>query len=151
MPLSANPAARSALSYITIGALMDVWSTIWFWYMRSADSQHRDPYWWYICAGVFFSGLVLMAIGFMVGRIGREARRADAPPAPAAESLRNATAAAASATNQAAMQANANGTPMIVVPATTMPGVMPASAMPMAAAPVGGRPPTVTTQPRDAK
>jgi hypothetical protein len=132
MPLSANPAARSALAYITIGALMDVWAGIWYWYMRTGTPAGHDGSWTYICTGVFLTGLVLMAIGFMVGRIGREARHADAPPAPPADLQRNAVAQAASANNQAAMQANAAGTPMYVVPAGTVAGAMPVAGVPAA-------------------
>jgi hypothetical protein len=126
MPLSANPAARSALVYITLGALMDVWAGIWFWYMRSTHPGDRDGAWWYVCTGMVLTGLVLMVIGFLVGRIGREARHADAPPAPPIDMQRNAMAQAAGATNQAAMQANATGTPMYVFPAGTVTTAVPA-------------------------
>jgi len=64
--LSANPAARSALIYITIGALMDVWGGIWLWYIRSIPPGTRDPSWNYVCTGVLLTGIVLMAIGFLV-------------------------------------------------------------------------------------
>src|SRR5947209_2672621 len=121
MALSANPAARSALTYVTVGALMDVWATIWYWYMRSEPPGYRDPMWWYVCTGMLLSGLVLIVIGLLIGRIGREARHADAPPAPPQDTARSATAQAAEATNQAAMQANAAGTPMYVVPAGGVP------------------------------
>jgi hypothetical protein len=124
--LSANPAARSALTYITVGALMDVWGGIWLWYIRSIPPGARDASWTYVCTGVLLTGVVLMAIGFMVGRIGRVARHADAPPAPPADLQRSAQAEAASAANQAAMQASATGTPIYIAPT----GVIPTAGVP---------------------
>jgi hypothetical protein len=35
---------------------------------------------YYICAGLFLSGVVLVTIGVAVGHIGRAARRAEIPP-----------------------------------------------------------------------
>jgi len=125
MRLSANPAARAALTYITIGALTDVWAAIWFWYMRSTQSGDQNGSWWYICTGLFLSGAVLMVIGFLVGRIGREARHADAPPASAGVAQQAAAAQAASAMNQAAMEANATGAPLYVAPAGGVAGTVP--------------------------
>ncbi len=126
MALSANPAARSAITYITVGALTVVWAGVWYWYMHSVGPGNRDGTWWYVCTGMLLSGLVLMTIGFLVGRIGREARHADAPPAPPAVAQEAAAAQAAAANNQAAMQANATGTPVVMVPT----GVIPAAGMP---------------------
>ncbi len=81
MPEPAKPsiAARLAIYYITIGALLDVWSAIYYaFYLRTAESDHRT-FW---CAGFFFTGLTLTIIGFTLGRIGRAARHADLPPDP---------------------------------------------------------------------
>jgi hypothetical protein len=128
MRLSANPAARAALTYITIGALTDVWAAIWFWYMRSTQPADQNGSWWYICTGLFLSGTVLMVIGFLVGRIGREARHADAPPASAGMAQQAAAAQVASAMNQTAMDANAAGTPLYVAPAGAAAGTVPVAA-----------------------
>jgi hypothetical protein len=127
MQLSANPAARAALTYITVGALLDVWAGVWFWYMRDTQPADRGAS-WYLCTGLLLSGAVLMGIGFFVGRIGRQARSADAPPVPAGVAQESAVAQAAAANNQAAMQANAAGTPMVVAPMNTVPAGMPAAA-----------------------
>jgi hypothetical protein len=134
MPLSANPAARSALTYITVGALMNVWSGVWFWYMYSTSEGNRDGTWWYICTGIMLSGLVLIVIGLLIGRIGREARRADAPPAPPHETRVAADAQMANAAHVNATQANAAGTPVLVIPAGAH-GAVPAAGVPGAAAP----------------
>ena len=51
-----SAAAYTSLVYITVGALMDVWSGIWYWYL----SNHRDTirettmYW---CYGFLLTGL----------------------------------------------------------------------------------------------
>jgi hypothetical protein len=145
MPLSANPAARAALLYITIGALMDVWAGIWFWYMHATQYEGRG---WYVCTGVFLSGLVLMAIGLLTGRIGKEAKHADAPPATPAEAQNTANARAANvnAATTANLAGNAPtaGTPVYVIPSpVAAPGVAPApgvTAVPATGTPAPGTP-----------
>jgi hypothetical protein len=139
MRLSANPAARAALTYITVGALTDIWAAIWFWYMRSNYPEDRGGTWWYICTGVFLSGTVLMVIGFLVGRIGREARHADAPPVPAGVAQQAAVAQAAAAANQVAQEANATGMPVYVAPVGGVPLTTPV-ATPLAAGAVRPKP-----------
>jgi len=71
-----------AVGFITVGALMDVWTTIWYlFYLRDNPSVDRRFY----CLGLFLSGLVLMLIGLAVRRIERSARQAEvAPPVPGA-------------------------------------------------------------------
>jgi len=123
MPLSANPAARSALWYITIGSLLDVWAGVWYWYMRSIPDGNRDTSWWYICMGLLLSGVVLIVIGLLVGRIGREARHADAPPAGLAEAQMTANAGAANADAATAANVTAN-TPAAGMAAVTAPTPM---------------------------
>jgi hypothetical protein len=80
MPILTKPSAeaRVSLLYITGGALLDVWSIIWFIYMRNHAPSGSLPY--YLCAGIFLSGLTLLIIGLALGRIGRAARRAELPP-----------------------------------------------------------------------
>ncbi len=142
MPLSANPAARTSLIYITLGALIDIWTGVWYWYLRthSEGDQHSGVY--YICTGLMLTGTILIIIGFAVGRIGKEARHADAPPAPPQDTKRAADAQAANANATAATNLAANapaGTPVYMVPAGTVPGAVPAAA-PGVAMPVTGAP-----------
>src|SRR5688572_28533287 len=110
MPLSANPAAWTSLIFITVGALMDVWAGVWYWYMATNPSETRSNNWWYVCTGILLSGVVFIVIGLLTGRIGREARHADKPPASPDEAKRSADAQGAQAAHTQAMQANA-GTP----------------------------------------
>jgi hypothetical protein len=68
--------ARLAVVYITLGALLVVWTGIWSFYLMS-HGPVRDATWYWIL-GFLLSGLTLVGIGFGVGRIGRTARQADA-------------------------------------------------------------------------
>ena len=145
MPLSANPAARTSLIYITLGALIDIWTGVWYWYLKSQPegSVHRSLD--YICTGLFLTGTILIIIGFAVGRTGKEARHADAPPASPQDAKRAADAQASNANATAATNLAANapsGTPVYMVPAGTVPPGMPAAApgvgMPVAGMPANG-------------
>src|SRR5947208_9972695 len=71
--------ATMAIVYITVGALMDVWTVIYYIYARRHNFDDNTFLWIY---GFFFSGLVLMAIGFALGRIGRSAKQAEVSPPP---------------------------------------------------------------------
>jgi hypothetical protein len=69
-----------AVMYITIGALLGVWSVIYFIYISRRGALDPDyatdaSYLW--CLGFFLSGMVLIGIGLLVGRIGRSAREAE--------------------------------------------------------------------------
>jgi hypothetical protein len=68
----------STLFYITVGALTDVWSGVWYEYMRGYPPVHAWP--WYVCYGLLLTGAVLLLIGLTLGRIGRAARQAELPP-----------------------------------------------------------------------
>ncbi len=79
-PILSKPsgAAPAALSYITLGALMTVWSAIWYSWLRNHSSDHQGQY--YVCMGFLATGLVLLAIGFTLGPISRWSRHAELPP-----------------------------------------------------------------------
>jgi hypothetical protein len=102
MLMSANPSARSAVLYLTVGALTDVWASVWWRYLRVHEDQSSPK--WYVCTGLLVTGLVLVVIGLLIGRIGREARHADAPPAPAADAQAIANARMANVNAAAAAQ-----------------------------------------------
>jgi hypothetical protein len=80
MPLLSRPsaAARTALIYITLGALIVIWSAIWFVYLKNSTEVKYST--WYFCTGFFLTGLTLFVIGLALGRIGRAARHAELPP-----------------------------------------------------------------------
>jgi hypothetical protein len=62
--------AKLAISYITCGTLMIVWSIIWLVYL----TLPRDVSGYvYIASGVVLSGIAVVLIGMKVGDIGKEA------------------------------------------------------------------------------
>jgi hypothetical protein len=84
---STSSAARTSLIYITLGALIVIWTGVWFAYLRNnpphtVDAAQVPPvYYW--CGGLGVTGIVLIVIGLTVGHIGRTARAADLPAAVA--------------------------------------------------------------------
>lgn len=82
MPLLSKPAfgPRTAIVYITVGALIDVWTAVWYFtYARNeAGVITRDTWFW--LTGLFLTGLILVIIGVFLGEIGRSARKAELPP-----------------------------------------------------------------------
>ncbi|HEY7423041.1 MAG TPA: hypothetical protein VH682_02255 [Gemmataceae bacterium] len=70
-------AARTAVIYITIGAILDVWMIMWYIWMARHGTTTDAAYFW--CYGFFFTGLILIVIGLALGKIGRFARHAEAP------------------------------------------------------------------------
>jgi hypothetical protein len=66
-----------AVIYITVGALIIVWTGVYFIHLTRIEASENAYLW---CAGFFFSGVVLMAVGFAVGHIGRSARQAEVTP-----------------------------------------------------------------------
>ena len=80
-PILSKPssAAPTSLFYITLGALMTVWSAIWYFYLsRNPGRSHQVLY--YLCTGFLVTGLVLLTIGMLIGPMGRFARKAELPP-----------------------------------------------------------------------
>jgi len=68
--------ARLAVIYITLGALLVVWTGIWSLYLWSHGPVRDSTWYWNL--GFLLSGLTLLGIGFSLGHIGRTARQADA-------------------------------------------------------------------------
>jgi hypothetical protein len=60
--------ARTSVIYITVGALTEVWSGIWFWYLCNNYPSTETTFYW--CYGFLLSGVTLMLIGLVIGRIG---------------------------------------------------------------------------------
>ncbi len=80
MPVLTKPsaAARMSLLYITVGALMIVWTAVTFaYYYQRPPSDDRL---WYVLTGLMLTGVTLLVIGLALGRIGRAARHAELPP-----------------------------------------------------------------------
>jgi hypothetical protein len=75
---STSSAARTALVYITVGALLVIWTGVWFIYLRNSAPQNDAPYYW--CGGLVITGITLIVIGLGIGQIGRSAKNADHNP-----------------------------------------------------------------------
>jgi hypothetical protein len=71
-----SEAPRTALSYITIGAILTIWAAVWMWQFPATDSRFLRV----LCYGILGTGIALLVIGFSVGPLGRAARHADLPP-----------------------------------------------------------------------
>jgi hypothetical protein len=76
--------AKIAILFVTIGALVLVWSGVWYAYQfnHAPDTPASERY---ICYGSILSGAVLLVIGLALGRIARSARQAEMPPHEAAD------------------------------------------------------------------
>lgn len=123
--------ARTAIAFITGGTLVAVWSAIWYSYLRNHSTPGDASY--YFCAGFFLSGLVLVIIGFAIGRIGRSARQAELPPVDATPAVVNVDQTAAA---RAPVIANIN---------PAQPVAAPTPSAPSAAIPALSTPTTVVT------
>jgi len=142
MPILTHPSfgPRAALLYVTTGALLDVWTGVWYFAFRDTDVPlaSSTKFW---LLGFFLTGLTLMVIGLLLGPLGQHARKAELPPADAVatEARIEQTAAA----HPPAMVTPAAG---VAPPATTAPVRSPQVASPPAA-PAVGAPPMTTSRP----
>ena len=121
MPLMSRPASTTyaSLTYITLGALTDVWSGVWFWYLREYAPASRLPF--FFCYGFLLTGLVLLVIGLGMGQLGRAARSAELPPTEVTTSVarrdeiasENPSLAVTPATSAVAVNPPARGVPVV--------------------------------------
>ena len=119
MGMLSNPAfgPRVALIYVTVGALIDVWTLVY--YFTVARDRELNNSTWFWLSGLFLTGLTLVILGLVLGPLGRAARKAELPPSEATPS-------------EAAIQARAASTPHPVMPAA-MPAAGATQPMPPAA------------------
>ena len=104
MPMLSQPSfgPRTALTYVTIGSLIDVWTGVWYFTFRDpAHPLSNSATFWLF--GLFLSGLTLVVIGLFLGPIGRSARKVELPPVEMTSA-------------EARIQQTAAGTPHPVVP-----------------------------------
>ena len=79
--------ARMSIVYITAGTLIDVWTAVYYFLIhrpeatRNPDGGHDSSLFW--LAGFFLTGLSLLVIGVLVGRIGQAAGKAEVAPTAA--------------------------------------------------------------------
>ena len=114
MPMLSTPAfgPRTALSYVTGGTLLCVWTLVWYF---TRDTELTRTQWFWL-TGLFLSGVTFVLLGLLLGPLGRSARQAELPPTEAIHA-------------EAAIQQTAAAHPAAVVAApgtTAAPGVVPA-------------------------
>lgn len=127
--LSSSPSARLSIIYITVGALIEAWSLIWYrWLTRHPPDNEAVMY---LCYGLILTGIIVFAIGVSLGWIGRAARKAELPPSEvngaAAQAEVNMAGRAPIAVPNPAAAAYA---PAMGAGGTVAPGVVPGTAAP---------------------
>ena len=90
MPLvtKTSQAAMTALIYITAGTLILVWSGVWLAWLLWRPEVSQGTY--FLCTGSILTGLALLAIGLLLGQIGRAAKPAEHPAEVASTITRDA-------------------------------------------------------------
>lgn len=137
MPILTQPAfgPKVALAYVTVGALIDVWTGVWY-FTRDNELTRSQQFW---IVGLALTGLTFILLGLFLGPLGRSARRAELPPV--AETQAEAAIQATAAANQPAVAPVAGVAPGAAMPAAPMAPAAPVTPV----APAAG---TVYPQPR---
>ena len=117
MSLLSRPASTTytSLTFVTVGALTDVWSGVWWWYLREYSPDSRLPF--LFCYGFLLTGLVLFIIGLSIGQLGRAARSAELPPSEVTPSVALTEETAARNPNPAVVAAPVSTAPISHAPA----------------------------------
>lgn len=81
MPLLSHPSfgPRTALIYVTVGSLIDVWTLVWY-FTRDSQLSSTAQFW---VIGLVGTGLTFIALGLLLGPLARWARQSELPPAEA--------------------------------------------------------------------
>jgi hypothetical protein len=117
-----NPAfgPRLAIGYVTTGALVVVWTGVWYFAFAPASSSGGlTAHQWFWVTGFFLTGLTLIVLGLLIGPLGQYARKSELPPAEAKRP-------------EAQIQETAAATPNPVVEGQPGVPVAPANAVPAA-------------------
>ena len=72
-------AARTALTYITVGALTVIWAGVWYAYLYNNPPVTQAAYYW--CSGFLVTGLALSVIGAVLSFVNRAGEQATLPVA----------------------------------------------------------------------
>ncbi len=116
MPIMSKPssAPRTALTFITIGVLMTIWSGVW--YSRSATATDTAKI---VLTGLFLTGVAFLIIGFSVGYISRQARHAELPPSEVTGAVAQQDLGQAAPPVVPAAQPQVGGQGVVATPTTT--------------------------------
>jgi hypothetical protein len=134
--LSTSPSARLAIIYVTVGALVEAWSIIWYRWLATHPPTNDAT--WYLCYGFILTGIIVFFIGLTMGWIGRSARKAELPPSEATKDVAQAEKNMAARAPVAAANPSAAGyvAGQPVVQGATMAPVASMPAVPVAGQPV---------------
>lgn len=139
MTTLSNPAfgPRLAVGYVTAGALIDVWTAVWYFAFadRSSPGGGLTHNQWFWLAGFFLTGLTLIILGVLIGPLGQHARKSELPPPEAkdaAVSVQPQVAAAPGTVVQGQPAVAANGTPIPTATPAPAPPVNGQQAQPVA-------------------
>ena len=70
---------RTSLIYVTVGSLTIVWTAVYyFFFIMGEHEKHKTALFWIV--GLMLTGITLIAVGLLLGEIGRAARKAEMPP-----------------------------------------------------------------------
>ena len=72
-------AARTALTYITLGVLTVIWTGVWYVYMYNNPPEAHAAYYW--CIGFLVTGLALVGIGTVLSFMHRAVQPVELPAA----------------------------------------------------------------------
>ncbi len=116
---------RTALAYVTGGALIDVWTLVWY-FTRETALTPTGQFW---VVGLGLTGLTFVTLGLLLGPLGRSARQAELPPVEAMQAEANIQATAAAhppaVVNPVAAEAPVNQGAMVMPPAAAPPPAPP--------------------------
>ncbi len=128
MAMLTNPAfgPKVALVYVTVGALIDVWTAVYYFafgrYRMNSGNPADENHVWFWVAGFFLTGLVLVILGLVLGPLGRAAREAELPPLEATRAEAHIKETAAANPNPVVAAQAAGTMPGAVVQSAPLPG-----------------------------
>jgi len=61
--------AGTAVTNVTIGSLLVIWSGLWLYYLVRNDPDHS--FWTYLASGSLLTGLALLVVGMSMGLVRR--------------------------------------------------------------------------------
>jgi hypothetical protein len=73
-----SSAARAALIYITAGAIVVMWTIVWYVYLHNNPAETNTALYW--ATGFLMTGLTMILIGIGLCGIARSAQNAELPP-----------------------------------------------------------------------
>ncbi len=112
-----SPSAGTALFFITVGTLAAIWAGTWYYFLRLQEDTSPGDWRYFVCTGLFLSGVAVAIIGILVGRIGQSAQQADTPVGEVTAAAVKPTGVAGTASQVAPQPA----VPVNAVPAPVQP------------------------------